>query len=141
MSIITIRPRTIEEHRSEKLAAVQAKAAALLTAGAPVTHEGETMHIALDDGSRADLTGMATTAMAAIAGTVPWPGSYQQGWITIENVRIPLGAPADGIALAATAGDYYACIIQRARDLKDAIAGAADEDALSAIDTEAGWPA
>jgi hypothetical protein len=140
MSIITIRALTFDEARVAKLASIMAKADALLAAGAPVSHEGDTLHIALDDGSRANITGMATTAIAASANTIEWPASYQQGWITIENIRIPLTAPADGIALAAQAGDYYAQIVQRARDLKDAAIAAEDDSALSAIDIDAGWP-
>lgn len=124
--------------RVAKLAKISATADALLSAGAPVSGG---LHIALDDGSRADLTAMAATATAASAGTVAWPESYSRGWITIENVRIPLATPAAGLTLAATVGDWYAALVQHRRDLKDAALAAGDEAALDAIDIAAGWPA
>lgn len=127
----------LEDLRAAKVAAISARAAALLAAGAP--YGGH--HIALDAASRADLGAMATTALAAQAGSVPWPESYALGWISLANIRIPLPTPADGLALAAEAGDCYACIVQTARNLKDAALAAPDADALAAIDVEATLPA
>ena len=110
-----------------------------LAAGA--LHPSSGLHIALGDGSRADIGGMATTAVAVIAtGAVPWPEAYALGWISIENTRIPLATPADGIALAALVGQVYSAIVQHGRNLKDAIEAAADETELAAIDVNAGWP-
>lgn len=129
--------QTLAEMRSAKLAAISAAADALLVAGASV--EGG-LHIALDDGSRADLTAMAATATAASAGATAWPESYSRGWITTENIRIPLATPAQGLALAASVGTYYAAIVQHRRDLKDAALAAEDEAALATIDVAAGWP-
>ena len=123
--------------RVAKLAKISATADALLSAGAPVSGG---LHVALDDGARADLTAMATTATAAASGAIAWPESYSRGWITVENVRIPLATPADGLALAASVGNYYAAIVQRRRDLKDAVLAAPTADALAAIDIDAGWP-
>lgn len=117
-------------------AAIELHRAAMLAAGYPVSG----LHVALDDASRADLTGMSSTALAALSGVAQWPASYAEGWITTSNVRIPLPTPADGLALAAAAGDWYARIVQRARTLKDAALAAEDEAALGAIDIEAGWP-
>lgn len=128
---------SLDNLRSAKLAAIYMIADALLAAGALV--DGG-LHIALDDGSRADLTAMAATATAASAGAVSWPESYSRGWIAIENVRIPLATPADGLALAASVGEYYAALVQHRRDLKDAALAAGDEAALDAIDATAGWP-
>ena len=71
---------------------------------------------------------------------MPWPESYSRGWITIENVRIPLDTPSDGLALAASVGDFYAAVIQNRRDLKNAALAATTADALAAIDIDAGWP-
>lgn len=127
-----------DELRAEKLAAIQTEAGRRLITGASV--EGE-LHVALDDGSRTDLTAMAATATAAASGAVTWPESYSRGWISIENVRIPLPTPAAGLTLAAKVGDYYAAIIQHRRDLKDAALAAETADALDAIDISAGWPA
>lgn len=128
---------TLDEVRGAKTAAIDAAAHALLATGAPVSVG---LHIALDEGSRADLTAMAATATAAASGAVPWPESYARGWITIENVRIPLATPADGLALAALVGNYYATIVQHRRDLKDAALAAETAEALNAIDETAGWP-
>lgn len=131
-------PYSLDDLRAAKLAAISAAADALLAAGAPVNGG---LHVALDDGSRADLTAMAATATAASAGAVTWPESYSRGWITIENVRIPLAGPAAGLALAASVGDWYAAVVQHRRDLKDAALAAEDAAALNAIDHSAGWPA
>ncbi len=129
---------SLEDRRAAKIASVVAASTTLLTTGAPV---GGGLHVALDDGSRADLTAMATTATAVASGAVPWPESYARGWITIENRRLPLPSPADGLARAAAVGNFYAAIVQHWRDLKDAALAAPDEAALEAIDATAGWPA
>jgi hypothetical protein len=130
--------RSLYDLRTDKLASIVAAANALLATGAPI--DGS-LHIALDDWSRADLTAMAATATAASAGTVSWPESYSRGWIAVENVRIPLATPTDGLALAASVGDWYAAVVQHRRDLKDAALAAGDAAALDAIDPSAGWPA
>ena len=124
--------------RAAKLTTIVATADALLSAGAPVSGG---LHVALDDGSRADLTAMAATATAASAGAATWPESYSRGWIAVENVRIPLATPAAGLTLAASVGDWYAEVVQHRRDLKDAALAAGDSAALDAIDHFAGWPA
>ncbi|GAC1040834.1 DUF4376 domain-containing protein [Rhizobium sp. No.120] len=124
--------------KARKQGAVEAKVVSLLAAGAPVPGG---LHVALDDSSRADMAAMATTAIAASAGAVVWPDSYKEGWISIENSRIPLAAPAAGLALAAGVGDYYAKVRQNGRTLKDAIAAAADETVLGSVDIGSGWPA
>lgn len=128
---------TIEWLKMARVSAIDTKVAALLAAGAPV--DGD-LHVGLDDSSRADLGAMATTALAAAAGSVPWPESYQQGWITKENVRIPMAEAADGLLLAAVAGDYYARIRQRGRTLKDEVEAAVSEDELDEVNIDAGWP-
>lgn len=95
------------------------KKVAILGQGA--LHVGTGLHIPLDDASRADLSGMATTALATIGGALPWPDEYAQGWITIENVRIPMATAQDGLALAALAGAHYAAVVQLARTIKDQV--------------------
>jgi hypothetical protein len=130
---------TMDDLRAAKLLAIVAKANDLLSAGAPVSGG---LHVALDDGSRTDLTALASTATAVLisSGTVTWPDSYSRGWITIENVRVPLATAADGLAFAASVGNYYSAIMQHRRDLKDAALASSDEAALDAIDISAGWP-
>lgn len=129
---------SLPDPKDVKRAAVDALAAQKLDAGYP-TNGG--LHIALDGDTRADLGAMATTAALVLSNVTTWSESYSRGWITIENVRIPLPSPQDGIALAAAVGDYYAQLRQHARDLKDAIIAANNETALDAIDINAGWPA
>ena len=128
---------TLQDLRAAQIAAITSAAAALLDNGAPV---GGGFHVALDDGSRADLTAMAATATAASTGAVSWPDSYARGWISVENVRIPLATAAAGLTLAASAGNYYAALVQNRRDLKDAALAAENAAALDAIDVSAGWP-
>ena len=128
---------TFYDRRAAVLTTIASTANTLLATGAPVSGG---LHIALDDGSRADLTAMAATATAASAGAVTWPESYSRGWIAIENVRLPLATPAAGLTLAASVGNWYAAVVQHRRDLKDAALAAVSVDALDAIDIEHGWP-
>lgn len=128
----------LEAARAAKLGEIIAAGDALLAGGYPAAGG---LHVAMDDGSRADLTAMAATAIAAASGAIPWPESYAAGWISIENTRIPLAAPADGLALSAAAGAWYASVVQHRRTLKDAALAAADEAALARVDPASGWPA
>lgn len=134
----TLPEPSFDDLKSARIADVEAKVRAMLDAGYP---HAPNLHVALTDRSRTDLGAMATTAGFARLAIVPWPESYQRGWITIENTRIPLATPEDGIALAAPVGAYYGAIIQHGRDLKDAILAASDEATLNEIDINAGWPA
>jgi hypothetical protein len=133
-------PEPLEVRRKRVAMAIDAKAQALLDRGAPASagSPADLRFIQVGDGSRADLTGMAATAGDAIAGLVPWPDSYAQGWIAADNSRIALPTPADGLALAAGVGAWYATVVQNRRSLKD-MALASDEP--EAIDTTQGWPA
>ena len=70
--------------------------------------------------SRTDQGGMATMAGLVVMGLLPWPDSYAQGWIALDNTRLPLPTPQDGIALAAVVGVTYSALAQHARTLKDA---------------------
>lgn len=127
---------TIEAQRLAKVAAIDQTKAARFAAGAPFGAQ----RIAVDDRSRTDMVSMAVAADLAARGVVPWSQGYTDGWICIDNTRLPLPAPADGLALAAHVGDWYARTIQRARDLKDAALAAATVGDLDAIDLPAEWP-
>lgn len=129
---------SLDELKAAATAKIDRRASDLLDVGYR-TSDG--LHIKLDDATRADLGTMATTALAAAGAAVPWPESYKIGWIATENIRIQLPVPADGLALAAAVGDFYARIRQHARTLKDAALAAVDTAALDAIDLEGGWPA
>jgi len=88
--------------------------------------------------SRTDLGGMATTAGLVLSGALSgWPDSYAQGWIAIDNSRLPLPTPADGVALAAAVAYFYSATVQHARTLKDSTLAAPDP---AAVDEMAGWP-
>lgn len=133
----------LETRIDVRVAAIDARRDHLLKAGK--LYGG--LHVALldkkgTDGPRADLSGMATHAgfiMVGIPG-LTWPVSYQQGWISVENQRIPLETPASGLMLAAAAGDYFAAVVQCARDKKDACIAAEDQTELDAVSIEGGWP-
>ncbi len=128
-------PRPLDERRAALVAAVQAERERRLALGAP--YGGK--RIDVSDKGRADLGGMVAAAILARDGVVPWSEGYSAGWITHDNSRVPLPTPADGIALAATVGDWYGRTMQHARDLKDE-AMASDEPEVIDIIT-AGWPA
>lgn len=122
----------LETARADKVAAVNAERERRLSIGAPFSGK----RIDVSDKGRADLGGMSVAALLAQAGTVPWSDGYAQGWITQDNSRVSLPDPFDGIALAASVGDWYGRTMQHARDLKDA-ALAGDP---AAVDELAGWP-
>ncbi|CAA0086845.1 Uncharacterised protein [Starkeya nomas] len=124
------------EHQRAMIAAVDARRDGILAGGYPTAG----LHISLSNASRADMTAMAATALAAIGGAIPWPDSYALGWIAMENERLALATPVEGLTLAGLVGDYYARTVQHARTLKDAVLAAPDEAALDAIDISAGWP-
>ncbi|WP_336801813.1 DUF4376 domain-containing protein [Kaistia sp. MMO-174] len=129
-------PLTLDETRAAKFLAIVAQTEARLAAGAPVGG----LHVALDADARADMGAVATTAIAAREGAVPWPEGYARGFITIENVRIPMPTPAEGLAVAAVVGDHYAALRQHSRDLKDLVEAAETIADVDAIDEKAGWP-
>ncbi|MBY6263945.1 hypothetical protein EI613_18765 [Azospirillum sp. 412522] len=124
----------LEAVRSTKVRAIQAERDRRLGLGA--LHGGK--RFSNSDASRTDLGGMATTAgLVAMGALSAWPDSYAQGWIAIDNTRLPLPTPADGIALAAAVALSYSATVQHARDLKDAALSAADPAAVNEL---AGWP-
>lgn len=125
---------TLDSRRAAIVDAIDQVSAAVMEVGAPYAGK----RIQVTNGSRADLAGLATTAIAALSGAIPWPGSYTEGWITIDNTRITMPAPADGIALAASCGDWYARVRQHARTLKDAVLASSDPET---VDLQTGWPA
>lgn len=129
-------PLSLDEVRAAAKGRVSAVLSMMITAGCP--YEGKS--IALDDRSRTDLGGMATTAVLSMSGAIPWPGSYALGWIAQDNERLPLPTPQDGVALAAAVAQRYAALVQHARDLKDAILAAGDIETVLGVDINAGWP-
>lgn len=98
-------------------------------------------HIAIDDGSRANLAGMGATALGVLSGVpgVVWPASYQN-WFSIEGVALPIPTAADGLALANGAGGYYSLSVVNEATLLGETAACASFTELSAIDPTTGWP-
>ncbi|WP_158305977.1 DUF4376 domain-containing protein [Azospirillum sp. B510] len=119
--------------RISKVEAIGAERHRRMALGA--LHAGK--RFAMDSTSRTDLGDMATTAALVLAGALPWPDSYAQGWIALDNTRLPLPTSDDGIALAGAVAVSYSTIVQHARDLKDAALTAADP---TTVDETVGWP-
>lgn len=124
---------SLSERRTNAVAAINAERNRRLTLGAP--YGGKLIDVS--DKGRADLGGMVSAAMLATSNTIPWGTGYSDGWITQDNTRVALPTPADGIALAASVGDWYGRTMQYARDLKDAALVSAEPEALLA---SAVWP-
>jgi hypothetical protein len=124
---------SLAQARADKVADINAERDRRLRLGAPFGGK----RFAMDDGSRTDLGGMATTAALVLAGALPWPESYVIGWIAMDNKRLPLPAAVDGIALAATVAGTYSAIVQHARTRKDLALTSTDP---AAVDPLTGWP-
>ena len=98
-----------------------------------------------DTESQKRITGAATLAGFAMgAGKQPgdllWHGGETPFmWITADNSLVQLDAPTT-FTLGQAAAAWESAHIFAARALKDAIAAAADDAALDAIDITAGWP-
>jgi hypothetical protein len=127
--------RPLGDLKSERNAERRALYDAKVAAGYPK----DGLHIEINDGSRANLAGLAVAGMGAVGGMVEWDANYQRGWVTLEGARIALPTAQDGIALTAEAGAYYSALVQRSQDLEDAILAAEDIAALNAIDLTTGW--
>lgn len=117
---------SVSSRREARLEDVRVMKQKLLDAGAPFSGK----RIEMDDATRANLSGMAVTALLVSSGAIPeWPASYAQGWITLDNSRLSLPTPQDGIALAANVAGWYSGLVQYSRDAKDAVLTADDPDA------------
>ncbi len=130
--------------RRTVIADISADRDALLRLGAP--YGGKRVQV--DERARADLAGLALAAVLAQTDPAAWSDGYSTGWITMDNTRIPLPTPAEGSALAAAVGAWYAAVIQAARNAKDAALAvvldpldpAISRAALDASRTGAAWP-
>lgn len=118
--------------RVAKVQAINAERDRRLAMGAPYAGR----RVEVSDRGRADLGGMVSAAMLASNGLTAWGEGYARGWIAVDNERIPLPTPADGIQLAAAVGDWYGLVMQHARDLKDQAAAGNPAD----VDELTGWP-
>ncbi len=123
----------LADRRQAAVRAINTERDRRLSLGAP--YAGKLIDVS--DRGRADLGGMVSAAVLAAAGTIPWAASYADGWITMDNTRLALPTPGDGVELAATVGEWYGRIVQYARSLKDAaLASDAPESVLKSME----WP-
>lgn len=129
-------PAQVEARRVALVAAAEVRKNAIRDAGAP--YQGK--RIAVDDASRANLGAVVTTALLLETGAITaWPEEYAQGWICMDNSRIPLTGPVEGIMLGMTAARWYAGLVQFCRDTKDAILAAEDPEAADAARDWSPW--
>jgi Domain of unknown function (DUF4376) len=122
--------------RTARHAAIEAAFTARITAG--LAFAGKVYQV--DDESRLNIQGIALRAglMALGVPGITWPeGGYS--WRTLDNSWTPLSV-AQFLAMAQAAADLYTAIRVRYGNLKDALAAAADQAAIAAIDPAAGWP-
>jgi hypothetical protein len=122
----------LDQRRATAVAMIEAHKARLMAAGAPYAGR----RVELDDASRANLNGVVTTALLMEVGAISeWPADYALGWITLDNSRIPLPTPMDGITLGLTVAHWYSGLVQFCRSAKDAVlASEAPEVVVEGLD-------
>jgi hypothetical protein len=94
----------------------------------------------IDSDSQARIAAMGIMALGTItdpAGS-PWPPGFY--WVAADNSHVAMDAAAM-YAFGRAVGSHVSACVLRLRAIKDAIAGAADQAALAAIDVTAGYPA
>lgn len=118
---------TLEELKAERLAATAERRWQAETGGISVAG----IDVRTDDRSKLMLTGARVKA-AADAG-------FETQWVTADGQIVPLAA-AQIIAISDAVLAHVDLCFAHFAGLAAAIAAAADEPALAAIDVEAGWP-
>lgn len=102
---------TLAQRQAAAAAAIEAQVTALLAAGVPYMGK----RFSAGDASRGNFGGMAAKALAVLAGALPtWDASYAEGWIAVDDTRLPLPTPAAGLALADAVGGWYSRLMQEA---------------------------
>jgi hypothetical protein len=125
-----LRPvEALEARRGRRLEEIRARHAAVEAAGYP--HAASGRRVAVDDMSRTNLAAMVLAALLSKLLGLPWGAPYSEGWIAMDNVRIPLPTADAGVALGAAVGAWYGGLRQFARDAKDAVLAAADPDSVA----------
>jgi hypothetical protein len=128
---------TIADHRAEKVRVATAWFNGLFALPNGFTFAGKLYQ--MDEASRANwvILGVGADRSAADPMAFPWTDIPV---IAADNSSTPMDAPtARAFSQAAIA--YWAACRPAFRAIKDAIAGAADETALDAIDVTTGYPA
>lgn len=92
----------------------------------------------IDEASQGRIASLALKAERVVAGRAgaTWNAGFR--FIAADNTRVPFTAAEFG-PFADAAANAVIALRDRARDLKDAIVGAADASALAAIDVTKGW--
>ena len=128
-------PERLAEDRAAVVEAIQARRNELMARGAPFAGH----RIEVDDASRANLGGVVTKALIAALGFGPWPEQLKQGWIALDNERVPLPAPTDAIMLGLSVLGWYSGLIQFARDLKSSVLASEDFRGVAAAADWTPW--
>jgi hypothetical protein len=131
-------PPTLDQRRAAVIAAIGARAAEAIAAGAPYVSRDASVtgRLDVDEASTGRIAAMATFAGFSKDGVAAWGPPYTF-WILADNSEAPLGTWQDGLALAIQAGGYVGAVILHARALKNSVLASADPESL---DIEAGWP-
>jgi len=127
---------TLDSNRQAKAIAAAGNFAALIAGG--FTFSGVSYQIDADSQTRIAAMGIMALGSITDPANSPWPGGFY--WVAADNSHVAMDAAALYAFGRAVAGYVSACVL-RQRAIKDAIAGAADQAALDAIDVTAGYPA
>lgn len=128
--------------RASKMHAIAAAFDARVNRGLP--YGGKVLQIR--DADRNLITAIASRAglylqqqTAPIGGvTITWPeGGFP--WRMADDSFVAL-SPAEFVAMAQAAADYYGALFYVRSAMKDAVAAAPDVATIETIDTSAGWP-
>ena len=127
---------TLADNKTAKIAAAETVFDGLIAAG--FTYAGARYQI--DSDSQTQLAAMSLMALGSITDPAnsPWIAGFY--WIAGDNSHVPMDAPTM-YAFGRAVASYVSAGVLRLRAIKDAIAGAADQAALDAIDVTAGYPA
>jgi hypothetical protein len=129
---VTVRAASLEELKSQKKISLQNVANPKLDLWATPTGG-----LQVDDISTARLNAWATQALVCKLTSAAFGLPY---WIMADNSHHTFADADAFLAFASAAADYKTSAILHHSALKQAIAGAADQAALDAIDLNTGWP-
>lgn len=118
-------PRTLDQAKADKLAALAAKRFVVETGG--VTVAGTV--VKTDRESQATLTGAWVRAQRNPAVSIQWKGAA--GWVTVGAAEIE--------AMADAVGDHVQACFDHEKALADEIAALTTISAVDSFDIESGW--
>jgi hypothetical protein len=126
---------TLTDNQASKVDSAQSVFDGLIAAG--FTYSGVLYQI--DSESQTQIAAMSLMALGSITDPAnsPWPTGFY--WVAADNSPVPMDAPTTYAFGRAVAGYVSACIL-RLRAIKDAIAAAANQPTLAAIDVTTGYP-